>query len=253
MIKAAPAPADGADALTPLGYALPPHGPVPALTRRIIELLRVGRGDSVIDLCCRDGLSSLAILDEVRDRNGIGSVSPFGERLARLLATSGVPTVQMGALGFGRFPMRYDKVLLRGGFTRFRSRPRRLLAPLFERLEPGARFLVVDSAPSADAPLFAKGLRRWERQHCPAEAVASILDDAGFATEIDVVTSLREVAAVVSFAWIAYKGWPILQTFSKADLQDGLCELQERYASNPLVTFTSRFELVLGTKPIAAG
>ena len=179
-------------------------------------------------------------------------MSPFGERLARLLTTAGVSTVQMGALAFGRFPMRYDKILLRGGFSRFRGRPRRLLGPLFERLDPGARFLVVDSAPTADAPIFAKGLRRWERQHTPAEAIARILNGAGFATEVHVVNSVREVAAVVAFAWIAYRGWPILEAFSKAELRHGLCELQERFGSQPMVTFTSCFELVLGTKPAAS-
>src|SRR4030095_12982927 len=113
MTGAALALPDRDEGLTPLGYALPPNGPVPRLTKRIVELLRVGSGDLVIDLCC-DGPSSLAVLEDVRRRSQIVAVRPFGERLARLLTTSGVRTVQMDALGFGQFPMRYEKVLVRG-------------------------------------------------------------------------------------------------------------------------------------------
>jgi hypothetical protein len=157
----------------------------------------------------------------------------------------------MDALAFGHFPMRYRKVLLRGGFSRFRDRFGGKLAPLFARLDPGARFLVVDNAPSADAPLCAEGLRRWERQHCPAEAIARLLSEAGFATRIDVVTCVRHVPAAECRAWIASRGWPILASFSEAELRRGVGELRERYAAQRTVTFTSRFELVLGTKPEA--
>jgi len=139
------------DGLTPLGYALPATGPVPALTQRILELLRVRSGDLVIDLCWDDGAPELAFLEDVRRRSQLRGVRPFGERLARLLATSGVRVVQMEGDAFGRFPMRYEKVLLRGGFSRFRNRLRGSLQPLFERLDPGARLLVVDSAPTANA------------------------------------------------------------------------------------------------------
>lgn len=250
MTAAAPALSDRDEGLTPLGYALPPNGPVPALTKRIVELLRIDRGDLVIDLCCRDDLSSMSILDDVRRRSQVVAVRPFGERLGRLLATSGVRTVQMDALAFGRFPMRYEKVLLRGGFSRFRDRFRGQLAPLFARLDPGARFLVVDSAPSSDAPLCAEGLRRWERERCPAEAIARVLDEAGFATQIDVVTCVRHVLTSDCRGWIASRGWPILASFSEAELQHGLGELRRRYGSQQTVTFTSRFELVLGTKPL---
>ena len=236
-------------ALTPLGYALPPNGPVPGLAKRIIELLRIGGGNLVIDLCWHDDLSSGQIVDYLQPRDERFAVSPFDERLARLLTTSGVRTLQMGALSFGQFPMRHHKVLLRGGFSRFHKAPQRLLAPLFAGLEPAARFLVVDSAPSPDAPLFAEGLCRWQRRHLPAEAIARHLTEAGFTAEIDAVTCVRYVSCAECFAWIRSRAWPILENFSDAELQRGLRELRQRYDSQRMVKFTSRFELVLGTKP----
>jgi hypothetical protein len=236
-------------ALTPLGYALPPNGPVPGLIKRIIELLRIGGEDLVIDLCWDDDLASKGIVDYLRRPDEFVAVSSLDERLARLLTSSGVRTLQMGALSFKQFPMRYEKVLLRGGFSRFRKAPRRLLAPLFAGLEPAARFLVVDSAPSPDAPLFAEGLRRWERRHLPPEAIARDLTDAGFTAEIAAVTCVRYAPRAECFTWIASRAWPVLETFSDAALQRGLRELRERYGSRPVVKFMSRFELVLGTKP----
>jgi hypothetical protein len=240
--------ADRDQGLTPLGYALPPNGPVPALTKRIVELLRVERGDLVVDLCGPDFLPAVTVLDDVRRRNQFLGARPFGEHLARLLATSGVRTVQMDARVFQHLPMRYGKVLLRGGFARFRDRFREELAPLFEKLDPLARLLVVDSAPSADAPLFAAGLRLWEREYCPAEVIARIANEAGFATRVDVVTCVRRVSAADCRTWITSRGWPVLASFSKAELEGGLDQLQPRLGSRQTIAFTSRFELVLATK-----
>jgi hypothetical protein len=237
------------EGLTPLGYALPQSGAVPGLTERIVELLRVDAGDFVIDLCSSGGLPSRTIPEELRRRTGITGASPFGERVARLVSTSGVRTVQMSELVFGRFPMRYEKVLLRGGFSGLRDRGAPLLSELFERLDPKARVLVVDSAPTRDAPLFADALRRWKREQCPAKAIARIVHEAGFATEMAVVECVRHVPTSDCRAWIASRSWPLLETFDDEELERGLFELGRRYGSQPTVTFTSRFELVLGAKP----
>jgi hypothetical protein len=117
--------------------------------------------------------------------------------------------------------MRYEKVLLRGGFSGLRDRGR-LLPGLFERLDPTAKLLVIDSAPSGDAPLFADGLRRWKRQQCPAKAIARIVRQAGFATEMAVVECVRRVPTADCRAWIASRGWPLLDTFSDQALDRGL-------------------------------
>jgi len=225
--------------------------PIHDLTKRIIELLQVEKEDLVVDLCCRDGPS--VTLEEVRLRSQTIAVSPFGERLARLLITSGVRMVQMSDLTFGRFLMRYEKVLLRGGFSQFKNRPHDLLAPLFSRLESAARFLVVDSAPSPDTPLFADGLRRWERHHCPPEAIAGLMREAGFFAQVEVVKCARRVPAADCYAWVESRDWPILEAFSGGELRRGLTELRDRYGSQQMVEFTSCFDLVLGVKPGALG
>ena len=86
MTAAAPALFDRDEGSTPLGYALPPNGPVPALTKRIVELLRIDSGDLVIDLCCRDAPTSMAIPDDVRRRSqavAVRSIPPAAD-VARL-------------------------------------------------------------------------------------------------------------------------------------------------------------------------
>lgn len=40
-----------------------------------------------------------------------------------------------------------------------------------------------------------------------------------------------------------------LESFGAVELRRGLCELRARYGSQRMVEFTSRFDLVLGTKP----
>ncbi|HME70849.1 MAG TPA: hypothetical protein VKM54_13415 [Myxococcota bacterium] len=151
---------------------LPSDGPVPSLTRRIIELLCVEKEDLVVDLYCRD------------------LQSPQG--LVFLVLTSGVRMVQMGTLTFGRFPMCYEKVLLRDGFSLLRGSFRHLLAAVFSQLDPAARFLIlVDNAPSSDAPLFAEGLRRWKRQQRSHEVIAELMREAGFSVQAEIGEFLR--------------------------------------------------------------
>jgi hypothetical protein len=229
----------------------PPNGPVPKLTQRIIELLRVEQEDLVVDLYGRDCESHQEIPEEVRPYDQMIALSPFSEQLAFRLITSGVRMVQMGTLTFGRFPMRYEQVVLRDGFSQFNDSLRRLLAAVLRQLEPAGRVLIVDSAPSPDAPLFAEGLRRWNRQHRSPELIAELMRESGFSAQVETVACVRRVSAAKCYAWLKSRDWPILESFRASELHRGECELRARYGSEQMVNFTSRFDLVLGTKPKA--
>ena len=233
--------------------ALPPDGPVPSLTKRIVELLRVEKEDLVVDLYCRDlQFRQAHVLEGVRPCDQMIAPSPFGERLAFELITSGVRMVQMGTSTFGRYPMRYEKVLVRDGFSLFKGSLRRLLAGVLEQLDPAGRLLIVDSAPGSDTPLFAEGLRRWRRQHRSPHVIAELMDEAGFSTQVESADRMRRVSAAECYGWVESRYWPILETFHDAELERGLDELRARYGSQRTVEFTSRFDLVLGTKLEAA-
>jgi len=229
-----------------------PNGPVPGLTQRVIELLRVEKErDLVVDLHCRDVQFPQAIPEEIRLRAQTTALTPFSERLAFRLVTSGVRVVQMSTLTFGRFPMRYGHVVLRDGFSLLKGSLRRLLPAVLSRLDPAGRVLIVDSAPSPDAPLFAKGLRRWNRQHRSPEVIAELMREVGFSAQVETVEYVRRVPAAECYTWVKSRDWPILESFHEAELQRGLRELRARYRSQHTVEFTSRFDLVLGTKPEA--
>ena len=189
--------------------------------------------------------------EEIQPRAQVIPLSPFSERLAFLLSTSGVRVVQMSTLTFGRFPMRYGRVVLRDGFSEFKGSLRRLLGAVQSQLDPAGRVLIVESAPSPDAPLFAEGLRRWNRQHRSPEVIAELMREAGFSAQVETVECLRRVSAAECYTWVESRNWPILESFHEAELQRGLCELRARYRSQHMVEFTSRFDLVLGTKPEA--
>jgi len=232
--------------------ALPPNEPVPSLTKRIIELLRVEKEDLVVDLYCRDLQYRQAnVLEEMRPRDLMIAPSLFGERLGFVLATSGVRMVQMGTQTLGRYPMRYEKVLVRDGFSQFKGTLCRLLGEVFGQLDPAGRVLIVDSAPSSDAPLFAEGRRRWKKQHRSPRVIAELMEEAGFSTQVEAVECLRRVSSADCYGWVESRSWPILESFQQAELLRGLSELRTRYGSQRMVEFTSRFDLVLGTKPEA--
>jgi len=228
---------------------LPPNGPVPSLTKRMIALLRVDAEDRVVDLDCRDLQPRQAMPEEIRPRAPMTALSSFSERLAFLLTTSGIRMVQMGTLTFGRSPMRYKQVVLRDGFSQFKDSLRRLLAAVLSQLDPAGRVLIVGSAPSPDSPLFAKGLRRWNRQHRSPEMIAELMREAGFSAQVETVACSRRASAAECYSWVESRDWPTLESFHEVALQRGLCELRARYGSQHMVEFTSRFDLVLGTKP----
>jgi hypothetical protein len=226
----------------------PPIGPVPKLATRILELLRVEEGDLVVDLYC-DLQSPQPMPDEMRRRVRMADLRPFSERLAFLLITSGVHMVQMSALTFGRFPMQYERVVLHDGFSQRKDRLHLLLASVLSRLDPAGRILVVGSAPSPDSPLFASGLSRWNRQHRSPEVIALQMREAGFSAHVESVACSRRVSVADCHAWVESREWPILESFDEVELQRGLCELRTHHGSQQMVEFTSRFDLVLGTKP----
>ena len=226
-----------------------PNGPVPSLTRRVIELLGVEKKDLVVDLDCRVQ-SPPAVPEEIRYGARMFVPSLLSEQLSFLLNTSGVRMVQMGWLTFGRLPMRYQRVLVRDGPSQFKGSLRRSLAAVFDQLDPAGRLLIVDSAPGADTPLYAEGLRRWKQERQLPEVIADLMREAGFSARTETVECLRRVSTAECYAWVASRSWPSLGSSCEAELQRGLCELRARYGSQPMVEFTSRFDLVLGTKPV---
>jgi len=227
---------------------LPPNGPVPSLTKRIITLLSVGEEDLVVDLDCRDLPSLQRTAEKIQPRAQTIALSPFSERLAFLLITSGIRMARMGTRTFGRFAMRYKQVVLRDGFSQLKDGLRRMLADVLSQLDPAGRVLIVGSAPSPDSPLFAKGLRRWKRQHRSPEVIAELMTEAGFSAQVETVECSRRVSAAKCYTWVESRDWSILESFREVELQRGLCELRARYGSQHVVEFTSRFDLVLGTK-----
>ena len=228
---------------------LPPNGPVSGLARRIVELLRVETGDVVLDLSGHDLQTPRSMPRAIRLREEMVARCPFSERLAFLLSTSGVHMVQMGALTFERLPMRYERVLLRDGFSELEGSLQRLLNTVLRQLDPGDRVLLVDSAPSLDAPLFPEGLDRWSRQRRSPDSIAQAMREAGFSAYVETLECPRRVSAADCYAWVESRDWPGLESFQDAELQRGLCELRARYGSRRAVEFTSRYDLVLGTKP----
>jgi hypothetical protein len=230
---------------------LAPDGPVPSLTRRITELLRVEEGDLVVDLCCRKLGRARATLNGGSLRDDGIAPTPFSERLSFRLLTSGVRMVQIDARTFGRISLPCDKVLLRDGFSLSEVRLHEVLTGVFKQLPPMARVLIADSVPSADAPLFAKGLERWKRHRRSPAWVAELMTRAGFSAEAAIVEYPRRASTEACYAWIESREWPILASFPEPALQSGLRELRARYGSERMVDFTSRFDLVVGIKPQA--
>jgi hypothetical protein len=232
--------------------ALAPDGPVPSLTRRITELLRIEEGDLVVDLCCRNLGPPRVVSEGGSLLDGSISRTLFSERLAFRLLTSGVRMVQTDARTFGRISLPRDKVLLRDGFSLSELRLHEVLTGVFDQLPPMARVLIADSVPSSDAPLVAKGLERWKRQRRSPEGVAELMTRVGFSAEVAIVESPRRASTAACYAWVESREWPILASFPERALRSGLRELRARYGSERMVDFTSRFDLVLGVKAKAS-
>jgi trans-aconitate methyltransferase len=235
-------------ALAPYYDGFPHHRPatVRAVARSLVRALRLEAADLLVDLCCGTGLFSREILRQRPLQYQIVAVDsspPMLEHLARHSAT--IRPVAMDAATFLEFPVRYDKIFIKDAVGDL-GLEAEFFARLRERLQPGGRVLVAETAPDSQTPLFEEARRRWEALAPRPEELATSIEQAGFRVA---TRSLRvhHRLAKDEFLDMVYRRYtPVLATFDDVELRSGVDEIRNATAHLTTIELFQRLDLAVG-------
>jgi ubiquinone/menaquinone biosynthesis C-methylase UbiE len=217
------------------------------MTGRMIEKLQLEADDRFVDLGGGTGIYSADILEQVPLRHPILLVDPFEEMLARAPDDPRLCRVHADALGFAARQGTYDKVLMKEAVHHVSDRAR-LFEDLFARLAPGGRLLLVHIPPRIDYPLFRAALERSLCWHADPDALAALLEEAGFAVERDVFEHRHLLTRETYFGMVRGRYMSLLSSFTDEEVEAGLAEMADTYAGRDLLVFSDRFDFITGVK-----
>ena len=234
----------------------PAHDPLSfarALSARLIEELRLGPDDLVVDLCCGAGAFACSVLDQIRLRNQLLAVDASRRALEGVPPRDDLRLVEMDAFDFAAFPVRYDKILFKDALPAIAPADRsRLLASLRERLGPGGILLVANTAPRRDRSLFARASRRLAAEHVAPDTILDPLFRAGFRVRRSAFEHSSRVPLDHYCRLIEDRYVPVLAGFSDRELRNGVAEIRRHHAGRDAVEYVERVDLFAATPAASA-
>lgn len=220
---------------------------VRALTRKMVEKLRLREEDVLVDLGCGTGMYALDMLEQVRLRNPVIGVDPYPEMLASIPEGAPIRPVAEDALTFSARPGRYDKVLMKEAVHHVDDK-RTLFENLHKRLSGDGVLLLVHVPPDVQYPLFAKALERCLKWHADPDELTALLGETGFQVERDTLDYRHAIPKEHYFQMVANCYMSVLTSFSEDELAVGLAEMKETYADREVLEFVDYFDYLTATK-----
>lgn len=224
-----------------------PLDPPPVLVKHVVEALALGADDLLVDLRCGDCKLVEQILQHVSLTWQILAVEAAEKYVVEGSLSPDIRPVAMDAASFLRFPIRYHKAVLLDGFRALQT-DEGALERIFHQIIPGGRLLIIETVPTAELPLPAAELERWQAERADAEEIARLLAEAGFTTQKRTVECECRALAAQCLSWLEERAWPILEGRRDQEMARGVDELRRRYADEREVSWTARHELVTGFK-----
>lgn len=223
---------------------------VPRLCTVIAKKLALRPEDRFVDLGGGTGLYTAGILEQVPLLEPPLLVDPIADMLEQVPSSLPVRCLQADALGFAETPGTYDKVLMKESVHHVDDRGL-LFRRLRERLAPGGALLLVHVPPWIDYPLFDAARERALGWHANPDELVELLGDAGFEVERGAFEYGHSIPTDRYLGMVADRYMSVLSTFGDDELEDGLREMEERHAGRDVLTFTDRFDVILGSTPLA--
>lgn len=232
---------------SPRGSEVYPPNPLGIMVKEILQDLSLQEDELLVDLTCVDGSFAEAILQEVDLSWQIIGVQASQDLLLAATGHVGIRPVPMDLEAFAHFPLRYHKAFMRVDILPSLP-PVEILSRLHHQVIPAGRLVAVTSAPGDDVPLPAAAVRRWEESRPSGPAIVEALEAAGFSARGRSVQVACHTPVAECLEWVETRAWPILEDLSEEELAGGLSELRSRLGGQGSVSWSTRFDLVTGTK-----
>ncbi|MEU9410985.1 methyltransferase [Streptomyces sp. NPDC048281] len=226
------------------------------MSEHISSLLAIRPGERIADIGSGTGLFLRRLLPSANAEAPVLAVDPSAAMLARLPQDARMLAVHATAEQFAADSVSapYDKldvITVKEAVHHF-SGLRTTLAGLAGRLAEGGRILIVTLPPKTGYPLFPAAYDRFAEWQPEPNDIAAMLRAAGLSVG---VTYAEYEVAIARDEWlnlVANRWMSVLSSFSDAELERGLAEIEELYPDADL-KFTDRFAFILGMQEPSAG
>jgi len=220
---------------------------VPRLADRMIRELRLEPQDRLVDLGGGSGLYSIEIVRQLPLRHPVLCVDPVQAMLDRIPDGAPLEPVGLDALSFSRQDRSYDKILMKEAIHHVDEKEE-LFANLHRRLPRGGVLLLIHVPPKLDYPLFEAALRRAETWHAHPEDLVRWLENAGFEAVPGQHVHRHRLPTERYMAMVANQYMSVLSSFSRAEIDEGLREMERMHAGKEVLEFDDRFDVITAVK-----
>lgn len=224
---------------------------VHTLSRSMVEKLRLSEEDRFVDLGGGTGLYTAAILELVALRHPPLLVDPVAAMLDQASEDLGARKLAQGAVAWATDAAAqgetYDKVLMKESIHHIEARAK-LLGHLHDCLAPGGALLLVHIPPQIEYPLFTAALERSLEWHADPDELERLVKEAGFDVERETFEYRHRIPREQYVQMVSDQYMSVLSTFSEAEIEAGMAEIEERYGDTDVLEYTDRFECITGRK-----
>jgi ubiquinone/menaquinone biosynthesis C-methylase UbiE len=220
---------------------------VRALTRKMIEKLRLTADDTLVDVGCGTGMYSFDILEQVPLEYPVTGVDPFAEMIEQIPPQAPIVPICEDALTFSRRKAAYDKVLVKETIHHVDNQPE-FFANMYRNLPDGGILLLVHVPPEVQYPLFDAALARCLTWHADPLELHRMLEESGFKVEHDTLDYQHSLPKEHYFAMVRGQYMSVLTSFSDREMEAGLLEMEEKYREQKVLQFVDHFDYLSAMK-----
>ena len=213
----------------------------------IVEKLDLQVNDKLVDLGCGTGLFAKAINHQIKLKSPIICVDSSPEMLKQIPVNNRYDPILMDAVEFSSKAKDLDKILLKEMIHHVPDK-NKLIANLFNSLNPGGIFLLILLPPTIEYPLFELAKKTYEEVQPHHTTIETIFKNVGFETEVSFVTYPLSINKAQYFTMVENRYMSLLSRFSDEQIQEGLKEMNETYSSLLTLDFKDTFVFIVGKK-----
>ena len=220
------------------------------MTRCILDRAAVQAGQVIADIGCGTGLYSRGLATAGAT---VICADPSQAMLDQLPASPALVPVRASAqdIAARRITLpgeRLDAIVIKEAIHHIPASDRAaVLSGLAGILAPGGRIVIIMLPASIAYPLFTAALERFDHLQPDPADITAMLSAAGLETELTYDSYPLSFPKDRYLAMVRSRYMSLLASFTDAELERGITEIQERYPGDRL-EFADRFAFIRGTR-----
>lgn len=220
------------------------------MTKFILKMVRSSAtpDDQIVDVGGGTAHASLAVKEALGMTNPVVCVDP-SEAMLAVAKKNGAITIQSTAEEFfASKPSRPLKLVLMNGCVHLFENPDFVFSQLAEYMPNDGLCIITKYAHSSTLPLFKAAKQTFAKFDHILEAICKLTEGKHLNCETASDTQFVEVDKMVWYDSIRSRYSMSLMTFSDAELEDGIQELEEEFKDQSVLSFKNTMKAIILTK-----